>query len=159
LSDECADVVIAHTLMSHVTEADACLRDMARLVRKGGTVAIFDGDYASLTFAYPDAELGRRMDKALADATYHNPLIMRSLVRLLPEAGLEITETLADVVAEIGSASFFKSYAETYAPFVARNGLLPEPEVERWLATQHVAMADGTFFASCNYYTYLARRA
>ncbi len=42
--------VIAHTLVSHVADPLAALKEMARVVHPGGTVAIFDGDYASLTF-------------------------------------------------------------------------------------------------------------
>lgn len=98
------------------------------------------------------------MDHALASATFNNPLIMRDLVRILPETGLEITDTFANVVSEIGSASYFKSFAETYAPLVASGGLLPKEDVDSWFAMQCAAMNDGTFFASCNYFTYLLRR-
>ncbi len=152
------DVVIAHTLLSHVTDPKVVLKEITRVVRKHGSVAIFDGDYATLTYAFPDPKFGRQMDEALASATFNNPLIMRDLGRLLPEMGLEITETLANVVSEIGTASYFKSFAETYAPLVASGGLLPRKKVDEWLAVQKRAMDDGTFFASCNYYTYLLRR-
>ncbi len=68
-------------------------------------------------------------------------------------------ETLADVVAEIGTGSYFVTFAETYAPLVSRAGLLPAEKVEVWLAEQRRALEQGTFFAACNYYTYLARRS
>ena len=153
------DVVIAHTLISHVTEPIRVLREMARVTRPGGTVAIFDGDYASLTFALPDHSFGQRMDMALADATFNNPRIMRDLPRLLPEQGLTTVDAWGDVVVEIGDGSYFKSFAETYAPYVVSSGLVPKDAVSDWLTTQRQAMRRGTFFASCNYYTYLARRA
>jgi SAM-dependent methyltransferase len=153
------DVVIAHTLVSHVTEPIRVLREMARVTRPGGTVAIFDGDYASLTFALPDHSFGQRMDMALADATFNNPRIMRDLPRLLPEQGLTTVDAWGDVVVEIGNGSYFKSFAETYAPYVVSSGLVPKDAVSDWLTTQRQAMRRGTFFASCNYYTYLARRA
>ena len=54
------DAVVAHTLLSHVRDPLAVLAEAARVVRPGGTVAIFDGDYASLTFGSSDARLGRR---------------------------------------------------------------------------------------------------
>lgn len=152
------DVVIAHTLISHVSDPAAVLREMARVVRPGGTVVIFDGDYASLTYAYPDYDFGREMDLALANATFNNPHVMRELPRLLPEFGLKLIDAWGDAVVEIGSASYFKSFAETYAPFVAKAGFLPAEVVESWLAVQRRAIENGTFFAACNYYTYLACR-
>ena len=152
------DAVIAHTLISHVTEPTAVLKELARVVRRGGSVAIFDGDYASLTYAYSDHEFGRRMDAALAAATFNNPFVLRHLPQWLPQVGLRLRETVPDVVAEIGSGSYFKSFAETYAPFVARAGLVPSAAVDGWLAAQLESIEAGMFFASCNYYAFLATR-
>lgn len=152
------DAVIAHTLISHVTEPLAVLGEMARLVRPGGTIVVFDGDYASLTYAYPDHGFGHRMDVALANSTFNNPRIMRDLSRLLPELGLKLETAWGEAVVEIGSASFFKSFADTYVPYVKKAGLLPTQAIEAWHNEQHLGMENGTFFAACNYYTYLARR-
>jgi SAM-dependent methyltransferase len=153
------DVVIAHTLISHVTDPTRVLGEMARVVRTGGMLAIFDGDYASLTYAFPDHGFGQRMDAALATATFNNPRIMRDLPRLLPELGLNLVAAWGDAVVEIGEADYFKSFAETYAPYVKQAGLLPTKAVDIWLDEQTDAMENGTFFAACNYYTYLASRA
>lgn len=152
------DVVIAHTLISHVAEPDKVLAEMARVVRPGGIVAIFDGDYSSLTYAYPDHEFGQRMDRALATATFNNPLIMRDLPRLLPAHGLSLLDAWGDAVAEIGSGSYFKSFAETYVPYVKRAEMLPAEAIDKWLDDQCSAMSARTFFAACTYYAYLARR-
>ncbi len=152
------DVVIAHTLISHVTEPARVLSEMARVVRPGGTVVVFDGDYSSLTYAYPDHDFGQQMDRALATATFNNPLIMRDLPRLLREHGLSLAEAWGDAVAEIGTGSYFKSFAETYVPYVKRAATLPERAVDQWLDDQRRAMEGGTFFAACNYYTYLTRK-
>lgn len=155
---ESFDIVIAHTLISHVTDPLAVLRESARVVRRGGIVIIFDGDYGSLTFACADPELGKAMDEALKTAVFTNPRVMSNLPRLLREVGLELAGTLPHAHAEIGTGSYFKSFAETYAPLVSRIGLLPEEQVERWLTDQHRAIKEGTFFAACNYYAYLAVR-
>lgn len=156
---ESFDIAVAHTLISHVTDPERVLSELARVVRPGGLVVIFDGDYASLTYGCVDESLGPRMDHALAAATFNNRIIMRSLPQLLTAAGFNLEESIAEVVSEIGSGSFFRSFADTYAPNVKRAGLLTDVEVDDWLVGQHAAMRDGTFFASCNYYTYLARRA
>lgn len=158
-SDASFDAVIAHTVLSHVTDPEAVLREMARVVRPGGRVVIFDGDYASLTYAYHDFDLGREMDRALATATFNNPYLMRNLPRLLPLLGLALSSAWGDAVTEIGTASYFKSFAETYAPFVTKAGLLPAATVEVWLERQRQSMQNGSFFAACNYYTYLATRS
>lgn len=157
--EACFDAVIANTLISHVTEPEAVIREMARIVRPGGIVAIFDGDYASLTYGFPDHDFGAKMDQALASATFNNPRIMRDLPRLLPQFGLKSREAWGDAVVEIGEGSYFKSFAETYVPYVIKADMLPAPAVEAWLDAQKQSMEEGTFFASCVYYTYLAQPA
>lgn len=149
------DLVIVHTVLSHVTEPLRILNEAARMISANGIVVFFDGDYASLTYAYPDREFGRKMDDALANATFNNPWVMRELPQLLPQAGLRLLSAWGDDVAEIGTASYFSSFAETYLQYVVSAGLLPSSQVDTWLATQRRAMENGTFFASCNYYTFL----
>ncbi len=151
-------LVIAHTVISHVVDPESAINECARVLRPGGLLAVFDGDYSSLTYGFPeDPELGRRMDRALAETTFHNPLVMRDLIGLLPACGFEIEDTLADIVSEIGKASYFKSFADTYAPMVASGDMMGAGEVERWVDGQTELIAGGQFFASCNYYTYLSR--
>lgn len=152
------DVVFAHTLISHVTDPFAVLREMARLVKPGGKLAIFDGDYASMTYAMPDHELGQRMDAALVKVSFNNPRIMRDLPRLMPEFGLKLEQAWGEAVVEIGTGSYFKTFVETYAPYIVKSGMVPADVVDAWLATLLKAITDGTFFASCTYYTYITRR-
>ena len=152
------DAVIVNTVMSHVSNPDAVIAEVARVLRSGGKVAVFDGDYASLTYAHPDAEIGTRMDRALANATFNNPRIMRELARLLPEHGLKLLAAWGDAVTEIGSGSFFRTFAETYVSYVIDAGFLPADEVRAWHAVQKQAMENGTFFAGCTYYTFIAER-
>lgn len=152
------DAVIAHTLISHVSDPAAVLEEARRVLKPRGTLVVFDGDYASLTYAFVDAEAGRGMDWALARAAFNNPVVMRHLPRLLAFAGLDLIEADADVVSEIGQGSYFRSMAETYAPLIAQAGLMPAADVDAWLDTQREAMESGRFFASCNYYSVFARR-
>jgi len=157
-ADASFDAAVAHTLVSHVRDPLAVLAEAARVVRPGGTVAIFDGDYASLTFACSDARLGQAMEHAVQSIIMSSPRVMRELPRLLPRAGLRLVAIRADVYAEAGSSTFMLNLAETYAPLVAATGQLPAADVEAWLADQRRSAADGTFFAACNYYAYVARR-
>jgi ubiquinone/menaquinone biosynthesis C-methylase UbiE len=151
------DAVVAHTLVSHVRDPLTVLTEAARVVRPGGVVAIFDGDYASLTFGCSDPSLGQAIEPALHSMIMSAPRVMRELPRLLPRAGLRLTATQAHVYAEAGSSTFMLGLAETYAPLTASTGQLPAAHVAAWLADQRRSAADGTFFAACNYYAYIAQ--
>ena len=68
------------------------LHEARRIVRPGGTVAVFDGDYASLTFAYPDHLMAKTIEEKLIQLIVANPRIMRDMPRLVAEAGLELVD-------------------------------------------------------------------
>jgi SAM-dependent methyltransferase len=158
LPDGAFDVVIAHTLLTHVLDPTSVLRQMARVTRPGGTVAVFDGDYASWTWAHPDPALAAAMDAALIATVVANPRLMRDMPRLLRDLGLRLVEAQPNLYAEVGTGRYFLGAAESYAPLLAAGGLVPAEDVQRWLEDQRRAVAEGTFFASCNYYAYLAER-
>ena len=156
LPDASFDVAIAHTLVSHVREPSTVLAETARVVRPGGKVAIFDGDYASLTFGCSDEELGLEMEGAMQLTIMSVPRVMRQLPRLLGRAGLRLVATQAHVYAEAGKGEFMLGLAETYGPLAASSGFMPAERVEAWLADQRRSSEEGTFFAACNYYAYVA---
>ena len=153
------DVAVAHTLVSHVRDPLAVLAEAARVIRPTGSVAFFDGDYSSLTFACDDAQFGEAMERAVQSIIKSSPRVMRELPRLLPKAGLRLMATQAHVYAEAGSSGFLLNLAETYGPLAASTGLVPAAQADAWLADQRRSAEDGTFFAACNYYAYVAQRA
>jgi SAM-dependent methyltransferase len=157
-ADAACDVVIAHTLMSHVSAPEAVLAEAARVVRPGGTVAIFDIDPASLTFGTEDPEYGRRMEGAISSALLANPRLMRTMPLLLRRAGLELVDSLAWVISEIGRGDFWVGALDSFLVLVPEAGVLAPDEIQAFVDAQRRASAEGTFFASGNYYAYLARR-
>lgn len=60
--DGAFDVVHAHQLLQHLSEPVAALREMRRVTRPGGVVAVRDADYAAMTW-FPHEP---RMDRWLA---------------------------------------------------------------------------------------------
>jgi ubiquinone/menaquinone biosynthesis C-methylase UbiE len=157
-SDAEFDVVTLHTLISHVDDPGRVLAETCRVLRPGGITAIFDGDYASLTFAHPDAVTAVTVEERLKQIMVANPRVMRDLPRLLQKAGLDLVSAEGAVYADIGTGNFWLNAAGAYAALLARSGLLPVEVVEDWRAEQADANERKAFFGASVYYTYLARR-
>ena len=152
------DVVTMHTLISHVEDPGTVLAEGRRVLRPGGTLAVFDGDYASLTFSHPDPLTAVTVEESLKQVMVANPRVMRDLPRLLQEADLDLVDAEGAVYADIGTGSFWVNAAEAYATLLGRSGLLPVDVVEGWREAQADAQKRRAFFGSSVYYTYLARR-
>jgi 2-polyprenyl-3-methyl-5-hydroxy-6-metoxy-1,4-benzoquinol methylase len=54
-ADDSFDVVHAHQVLQHLTDPVAALREMARITRPGGLIAVRDSDYAAMTW-HPASE-------------------------------------------------------------------------------------------------------
>lgn len=153
------DAVILHTLISHFPDPLAVVAESRRVVRPGGLIAIFDGDYASITYATGDRELDAEMVRAILDAVVANPYVMREMPSMLCGEGLQMESFEANVLAEAGESAFFSGMAESYVPIVIRSKTAADVKATGWLDKYRETVSANTAFASCNYYSYLARRS
>ncbi len=88
--DASFDVVHAHQVLQHVADPVAALREMARVTRPGGVVAVRDADYAAFTWWPAAPALDRWLDlySRAARANGGEPDAGRRLVAWAHAAGL-----------------------------------------------------------------------
>lgn len=157
-SDNSFDAVIAHTLISHLPDPGTLIEEMIRLAKPGGFVAIFDGDYASLTFSHPDAEKGKAIDELIIGSIVTQSRILRQLPFFLKSSGLQIENAFSYVVTDVGKAEFWASSVESMRKLLPAANAMSAEEADSWANDRNRESDDGTFFASCNYYAYVARK-
>ena len=89
LTDARFDVVIFHTTLCHVPKPEAALAEALRVLRPGGSVAVFDGDYATTTFATGNFDPLQCCADAAIDGLVHDRWLIRRLPTLLRSGGFE----------------------------------------------------------------------
>lgn len=94
LPDDSFDVVHAHQVLQHLTDPVAALREMARVARPGGLVAVRDADYAAMAWYPESAELDRWLDlyRSIARGNGAEPDAGRRLRAWAQTAGLRDIE-------------------------------------------------------------------
>ncbi|MEW9922474.1 methyltransferase domain-containing protein [Marimonas sp. MJW-29] len=153
------DLVVLHTLISHVVDPSAVLKEAARLTSPDGRIVVFDGDYASITFGAGDPEVNDLALEGLLKTVVAHPRVMRQFPQLLVKSGLQIVDFLPELLAEVGRAEFFKSMLDSYAGPMVAAGHLDEGIAQQWLSTHNGASEAGAFFGSCNFMTYILSKA
>ena len=108
------------------------LAEIVRIAKPGGSIGIFDGDYASLTFGHPDPDQGKRDDEALIAAIVTNPRVMRQMPVLVHEAGLELVASFPYVLAEVGKADFWLPAIESFRKLMPTAGAMTAAEASAW---------------------------
>lgn len=158
LPDAAFDAVVAHTLISHVQDPLAVLQEAARVVKPGGKVGIFDGDYVSLTFDQEDPTKSKDDDETIHKALVTNPRVMRQMPRLLQKAKFELIAVFPSIFVEVGTAKFWTSGIESYRRLIPGSGMMTTDYADAWAASLVQDSEAGVFFGACNYYGYVAKR-
>lgn len=148
----------AHTSISHTPNPRTALEEAARVLGPGGTLGLFDGDHETLTFGCPDKELGRKMEREMRRVSGHGRFVA-DLPRLISEAGFTRVKAIPFVYLEVGTGSYWLDAAARLVEAIGPSDLVTAADVDSWLRQQQAASQNGTFFASCNYYGYIAQRA
>lgn len=150
------DAVVAHTLLSHVDDPVAVIGEIARILKPGGVAALFDGDFASMTFGTTDPAQGKRDDERIVGAIVTQPRVMRQMPELLHGAGLRQTHCFGHVIADAGRMDYWGPAVESFRKVLPKAGAMSQAEADQWAAAMRARSERGIFFAASNYYSYLA---
>jgi arsenite methyltransferase len=80
------DAVVVHRVLSHVPGPEQVLAETFRVLRAGGRLAVFDGDYATITLATGDPDPLQTCVDAFRPPYITDPWVVRRLAALVHEA-------------------------------------------------------------------------
>ena len=88
---ECFDVVVLHTVLTHVEGPGTILAEAHRLLRPGGWLAVCDGDFSTATLATGDLDPLEVCVHAFVDGFVNDRWLVRRMRALATVAGFEVS--------------------------------------------------------------------
>lgn len=145
-------------MVSHLDGPFEILKEAFRVVKPGGLVGIFDGDYASMTFGQEDSEKAKELDELIVSAMVTSPQVMRQKPRIFQAVELEVVDCFPYVLAEVGEMDFWKPGIESLRMFLPKSGAMTEGEANKFADGLVKDSERGIFFGASNFYAYIGRR-
>jgi ubiquinone/menaquinone biosynthesis C-methylase UbiE len=146
------DTALAITVLLHVADPQAVVREMARVTRPGGRVGVQDQDFGTVAVTHPDRALTERIMWGVAAQMYEEPHSGRRMPALLRAAGLESVRLLTDVFQDTTLEPFAKAFLERRAENAVHFGIVDALTAQKWLDGVTELVARGEFVLTFNYY-------
>ncbi|HET7341559.1 MAG TPA: methyltransferase domain-containing protein, partial [Methylomirabilota bacterium] len=126
--DRTFDAVVCVTVLAHVPGGDTAIPELARVLRPGGRLGVFDLDTDMTSFTHPDRALTRRIVAAASDATAVNGWLGRQLPSLFHRAGLVDVRARGFFPIETELKSFYGRMADRCAEVAVKVGAITGAE-------------------------------
>ncbi|WP_429886004.1 methyltransferase domain-containing protein [Geoalkalibacter halelectricus] len=159
LADASFDVVVVHTTLSHVPEPKELLDQAYRLLRSGGWLAVFDGDYATATVSTGDADPLNACIDAFRSGFVHDPWLIRRLPALMAAAGFSVQPARSHGYVEEPQAGYLLTWIDRGADVLVQNGRIGGDMAEALKAEARRRSAGNEWFGHIAFASILARKA
>jgi ubiquinone/menaquinone biosynthesis C-methylase UbiE len=140
--DGAFDAVRTERMLMHVPDADRAFAEMARVLRPGGRMAVFDFDWETQFCDSPHREVTRKIAQSFCDGIKHG-WIGRSLPRLFKEHRMvDVSVTYHTVTVPF---PFLQLLLGGHVVRAVSAGTISSDEADRWWTDLARASREGTF--------------
>ena len=152
------DVAVFATTLCHVIDPRAALGEAFRVLVPGGTLLVFDGDYATATVAQDRDDPLQACVTAAVTRLVHDPWLVRRLRTLLAAAGFVALDLDSHGYVESGTATYMSTVVDFGAAALAEDATVSTQLADALKAEARNRIASGTFFGHIAYASVLATR-
>lgn len=152
------DVVVLHTTLCHVPAPERLLAEAYRVLRGGGWLAVFDGDYATATVATAAADPLEPCIEAFRGGFVHDPWLVRRLPELIRAGGFEPEGLRSHGYVEAGEGGYMLSWVERGAEVMLQQGRIGAAEAEAFKAEARRRSEQRQWFGHIAFASLLGRK-
>jgi ubiquinone/menaquinone biosynthesis C-methylase UbiE len=152
------DVVTSDSMLSHVPGPERAVEEALRVLRPGGCLAVFDGDYATTTVALGDHDPLQVCVDAMMANSVTDRRILRRLSAVAAACGFEVVSFRSFGFAEIGNDGYMLTVVDRGADILCSQGSIGAETAAALKAEARRRLQAGRFFGHIAYAGLVARK-
>jgi SAM-dependent methyltransferase len=152
------DAVVCHTVLSHIPEPGRILAEAFRVLRPGATLAVCDGDYATITVALGEADPLQPCIEAVRAGFINDPWLVRRLPVLFRSAGFALVGSHSHGYLQIDHPDYMLTIVDRGADALVTSGRIG-PDLAAALKAEARRRAEaGEFFGFIGFASFICRK-
>jgi ubiquinone/menaquinone biosynthesis C-methylase UbiE len=156
--DEDFDAVVLHTTLCHVPQPERVLAEASRVLRGGGSLAVCDGDYATITVALGESDPLQDCIEAVKTAFINDVWLVRRLPSMLRSAGFEVLSSRSHGYLQLSRPEYMLTLVDRGADTLAAAQRIG-PELCASLKAEARRRADADeFYGFIGFTSFIARK-
>ena len=144
-ADDSFDACRASRLLEHLADPRPALREITRVTRSGGSVAVLDLDWDTLIIDHPDKETTRTIVRSHSDSM-RNGCVGRQLPRLLKQQHLD--NVSIDATQIFVHWAMVEIFLGTHLSTLIKNETVSAEQATQWWEALRRANDEGTLLVS-----------
>jgi SAM-dependent methyltransferase len=157
-ADQTMDGVVFCTTLCHVPGPERALAEALRVLKPGGSLLVYDGDYATSTVALHAHDPLQRCVEAAIARLVHDPWLIRRLGQLAVAAGFARGELHSHGYLELDAPTYLPSLVTVGAATLVEAGVIAPQTAEALQAEAAQRASTDRFFGHIAYASLLTHR-